>query len=100
MLLSPPHLKSSFPPADLFSSQPRLLRLLSLSILIIMASVSSCLWLAYAALGFMSGVGAEVLSGPSPGVSPSLQDILDKAHKGLYTYPTSFTQGIIPVCYF
>lgn len=55
--------------------------------------------LALAFLGYSGPrtVGAEVPG--SPDVSPSLQDILDKAHKGpLYTYPTSLTQGIIPVC--
>ncbi|KAL2064930.1 hypothetical protein VTL71DRAFT_4070 [Oculimacula yallundae] len=62
-----------------------------------MASISTCLVLAYAFLGFttFSTVGAVVPG--SPDVSPSLQDILNKAHKGpLYTYPTSLTQGIIP----
>ena len=35
---------------------------------------------------------------PAPDVSISLQDILNKAHQGpLYTYPTSLTQGIVPV---
>jgi hypothetical protein len=33
-----------------------------------------------------------------PDVSNSLQEILNKAHQGpLYTYPTSLTQGIMPV---
>ncbi|KAL6719474.1 hypothetical protein ACLMJK_003714 [Lecanora helva] len=33
----------------------------------------------------------------SPDVSPSLQDILNRAHQPpLYTYPTSLTQGIVP----
>lgn len=36
--------------------------------------------------------------GGAPDVSPSLQAILNKAHQGpLYTYPTSLTQGIVPV---
>ena len=34
----------------------------------------------------------------APDLSLSLQDILNKAHQGpLYTYPTSLTQGIVPV---
>jgi hypothetical protein len=34
----------------------------------------------------------------SPDVSAALQKILDQAHQGpLYDYPTSFTQGILPV---
>ena len=33
----------------------------------------------------------------SPDVSPALQNVLDQAHQApLYTYPTSFTQGIVP----
>lgn len=37
-------------------------------------------------------------SSASPDVSPALQKMLDQAHQGpLYDYPTSFTQGIIPV---
>lgn len=56
-------------------------------------SLSTCLWLATALLGVSV---AEVPS--SLDVNPSLQDILSKAHQGpLYNYPTSLTQGIIPV---
>lgn len=34
-----------------------------------------------------------------PDISPALQSKLDLAFQGpLYDYPTSFTQGIIPVC--
>jgi hypothetical protein len=43
-------------------------------------------------------VGTFASSSQMPDVSTSLQKILDQAHKGpLYTYPTSLTQGIIPV---
>ncbi|KAI9053621.1 hypothetical protein LZ554_002575 [Drepanopeziza brunnea f. sp. 'monogermtubi'] len=76
---------------------------LSLSLLLPMASVSTCLLLAYAFLGFSSfdlGVGIQRVQAEvsgQPDVSPSLQEILDQAHKGpLYTYPTSLTQGILP----
>lgn len=52
----------------------------------------SCLLLASALLG-VSGVEALDLD-------PALQDILNKAHQApLYTYPTSLTQGIVPVCF-
>merc|ERR1711964_763966 len=80
-----------------FFSTSRTAHSLSLSFLISMASLATCLMLALAFLGYSGPrtVGAEVPG--SPDVSPSLQDILDKAHKGpLYTYPTSLTQGIIP----
>ncbi len=30
-------------------------------------------------------------------LNPALQNILNQAHSGLYTYPTSLTQGIVPV---
>lgn len=43
-------------------------------------------------------VGTLASSYPAPDVSLSLQDILNKAHQGpLYSYPTSLTQGIVPV---
>ena len=43
-------------------------------------------------------VGTLASSYPAPDLSLSLQDILNKAHQGpLYTYPTSLTQGIVPV---
>ncbi len=64
-----------------------------------MASASTCLVLAYAFLSFAStgaGVWAEISGHPD--VSPGLQEILDRAHQGpLYSYPTSLTQGIVPV---
>ncbi len=99
MLLAQHKQRSQF--AHLFSSNSRTVHSLSLTLLVAMASISTCLMLAYAFLGassnWIGGVSAEVPS--SPDVSPSLQDILDKAHKGpLYTYPTSLTQGILPVC--
>lgn len=35
-----------------------------------------------------------------PDVNPALQQILNQAHQGpLYDYPTSFTQGIVPVSF-
>jgi hypothetical protein len=44
------------------------------------------------------GVVGTLASSFGPDVSTSLQDILNKAHQGpLYTYPTSLTQGIVPV---
>lgn len=50
-----------------------------------------------ALLGTWNGkVCGEIIAGPN--LSPGLQDILKQAHKGpLYTYPTSLTQGIVPV---
>ncbi len=66
-----------------------------------MAATSTCLALTWAVLGFgtsfvVTGVEASVPGNPD--VSPNLQEVLNKAHQGpLYTYPTSFTQGIIPV---
>ena len=83
-----------------------------------MATISTCLLLVWAVLGV--GTYAAVLpegrhegakevdvsgkkgdpneeSGRRPDVSNGLQDVLQKAHKGLYDYPTSFTQGIITV---
>lgn len=70
-----------------------------LDISIIMFSLSTTLFLACSILSLRSaGVQAEVAGNPD--VSTSLQQILDQAHKGpLYTYPTSLTQGIIPVCF-
>jgi hypothetical protein len=35
---------------------------------------------------------------PSPALSKPLVDVLSKAHEGIYDYPLSFTQGIVPVC--
>ena len=44
------------------------------------------------------GVVGTLAASSMPDVSNSLQDILNKAHQGpLYTYPTSLTQGIVPV---
>jgi hypothetical protein len=34
---------------------------------------------------------------PSPALSEDLVGILGKAHEGIYDYPLSFTQGIVPV---
>ena len=73
----------------------------SLNCCIVIAAMSTCLALAWVVLGFgtsfvVKGVEASVPGNPD--VSPSLQEVLNKAHQGpLYTYPTSFTQGIIPV---
>lgn len=54
-----------------------------------MASMATLLVLALAFLG-LEAAGLDVSKG--------LQDVLDKAHQGpLYDYPTSFTQGIVPV---
>ncbi|TVY20270.1 Altered inheritance of mitochondria protein 6-like [Lachnellula arida] len=60
-----------------------------------MAFVSSSLALAWTILGIAT---QGTLASPIPlDISPSLQEILNKAHQGpLYTYPTSLTQGIIP----
>jgi hypothetical protein len=45
-----------------------------------------------------SALAATVVSAVSqPDVSIQLQSILNQAHTGLYTYPTSLTQGIVPV---
>jgi hypothetical protein len=60
-----------------------------------MAFTSTSLKLALAVLdvGYFGTFASSV-----PDVSPSLQDILNKANQGpLYTYPTSLAQGIIPV---
>lgn len=46
---------------------------------------------------YLSAVLAAVAVA-APDVSAALQKILDQAHQGpLYDYPTSFTQGILPV---
>ncbi|TVY44982.1 Altered inheritance of mitochondria protein-like protein [Lachnellula subtilissima] len=60
-----------------------------------MAFVSSSLALAWIVLSIAT---QGTLASPTPlDISPSLQEILNKAHQGpLYTYPTSLTQGIIP----
>ncbi|TVY30476.1 Altered inheritance of mitochondria protein 6-like protein [Lachnellula hyalina] len=60
-----------------------------------MAFVSSSLALAWTVLSIAT---QGTLASPTPlDISPSLQEILNKAHQGpLYTYPTSLTQGIIP----
>lgn len=67
---------------------------------IAMALVSTFLWLSSG----LFGVKVETVNAELPGhpeVPPTLQAILNKAHQApLYTYPTSFTQGIIPVCLF
>jgi hypothetical protein len=60
-----------------------------------MLSFTTTFYLACAALN-VGSVQAEAAGHPD--VSTSLQQILNKAHQGpLYTYPTSLTQGIIPV---
>jgi hypothetical protein len=73
-----------------------------------MATISTCLLLLWAVLGVGTSSaiavggrhGEEGNGGGRPDVSNRLQDILDKAHTGpLYDYPTSFTQGIIPVSF-
>jgi hypothetical protein len=69
-------------------------------VLIVMTSISTGLYLAFALLewAWNRGVMGEVVAGPD--VSLNLQDILNKAHQGpLYTYPTSLTQGIVPVSF-
>ncbi|KAI1006012.1 hypothetical protein K3495_g2213 [Podosphaera aphanis] len=56
----------------------------------ILASICSTV----AILAFCREVDAGILR---PEVSPALQKILEQAHRGpLYTYPTSFSQGILP----
>ena len=62
-----------------------------------MAVISTVWYLSFALLGLsISSVVGEVVAGPD--VSLNLQDILNQAHQGpLYTYPTSLTQGIVPV---
>jgi len=49
-------------------------------------------------------VGAAIVAAASSSVldktydlNPTLQSILQKAHTGNYDYPTSLTQGIVPV---
>jgi hypothetical protein len=43
-------------------------------------------------------ISTQVNLAPKPDVGQTLQDILDMAFKApLYTYPTSLTQGILPV---
>jgi len=45
-------------------------------------------------------VSASGVLASAPDVSLSLQAILNQAHQGpLYIYPTSLTQGIIPVSF-
>ena len=47
---------------------------------------------------FSALVAITTLTSCFPSVSPGFQQILDKAYKApLYSYPTSLTQGIIPV---
>ncbi|TVY48954.1 Altered inheritance of mitochondria protein-like protein [Lachnellula occidentalis] len=60
-----------------------------------MAFISCSLALAWTVLSIAT---QGTLASPAPlDISPSLQEILNKAHEGpLYTYPTSLTQGIIP----
>lgn len=52
----------------------------------------------HCSLSLISGLFiSTVLAASAPDVSPSLQSVLDRAHQApLYTYPTSFTQGIVP----
>lgn len=67
---------------------------LDLNISLAMASISTTLLLAGAVLGTLVN-GLE-----RPDVSTGLQEILNKAHQGpLYDYPTSLTQGIVPVSF-
>ena len=40
---------------------------------------------------------ATAIASSTPDVSNALQSILNKAHQGIYDYPTSLTQGIVPV---
>jgi hypothetical protein len=63
----------------------------------IMTAFSKVLYISLALLGIWNGkVCGEGIAGPD--LSPGLQHILKQAHKGpLYTYPTSLTQGIVPV---
>jgi hypothetical protein len=68
------------------------------SLLILVMAVLSTIWyMSFTLLGLWNGVVlGEVVAAPD--LSLSLQDILNKAHQGpLYTYPTSLTQGIMPV---
>jgi hypothetical protein len=68
------------------------------SLLVLLMAVLSTVWyLGFVLLGLWNGkVLGEVVAGPD--LSLGLQDILNKAHQGpLYTYPTSLTQGIVPV---
>ena len=61
-----------------------------------MAAISTVWYMSFALLGLWNG---RVVGETVPDVSLSLQDILNQAHQGpLYTYPTSLTQGIVPVC--
>ena len=63
-----------------------------------MASMSTLVVLALAFLGFESAGIIGRVEAAGPDVSKGLQDVLNKAHQGpLYDYPTSFTQGIVPV---
>jgi hypothetical protein len=65
---------------------------------LVIASISTCLVLACGFLGLGEGVLGSVPG--QPDVSNSLQEILNKTHQGpLYTYPTSLTQGIVPVSF-
>jgi hypothetical protein len=66
-------------------------------LLLIMAVLSTAWYMSFALLGLWNTkVFAEVVAGPD--LSLSLQAILNQAHQGpLYTYPTSLTQGIVPV---
>jgi len=67
-----------------------------IDIFLIMTVISTCLWLIWAAIG----LGTRGVLGDSLDVSKGLQEILKKAHQGpLYDYPTSLTQGIVPVSY-
>jgi hypothetical protein len=63
----------------------------SLNLTLAMAFTFSTLLLTVGVVGILAAASM-------PDVSNSLQDILNKAHQGpLYTYPTSLTQGIVPV---
>jgi hypothetical protein len=78
---------------------PRRQRVFSVNRFITMAFTSTILFLAYITiLGFRIGIQAQ-------GAGGSLQDVLREGAQtggegGKYKYPTSFTQGIVPVSFF
>ena len=56
------------------------------------------MYLSRALLGLSSFATASLAAYSDPNVSTKLQDILNHAYQApLYTYPTSLTQGIVPV---
>jgi hypothetical protein len=52
---------------------------------------------AFCAVESVLATGSASVLDRTNDLSPALQSILRKAHTGLYTYPTSLTQGIVPV---